>query len=331
MAKPQIKSLPVEEWDFTGDKIDKPPLWQWNDWLNYEYARSCRPIVEAVIELRARKIPEREAGSFPPPEKYPRHAVYLADNYPDFPLKPWLKLTAAHRNIRNGTGDHVGGPFEEEALEILDTFEFEYRIATGDIWLDSQNISDQKYSVFKIDFLRDKKLIEKKFRLWLKRRQTEYLKMRTVAIEKLSQAAIPPKRKKEVHSGQAKNQRNYTAAFKQLAALRLLEHFQYDYIRCGQETTQDEHDTPLYNDKNNPRWFEAANKAAARLVCFHIMWTLEMEPAYFFKFAEFYEDLKWHPKLEADLARTKSRDQLKELLKTLFCGYTDRQQICGLR
>jgi hypothetical protein len=326
--------LPKDEWDFTGPQFNKTSLWQWNDWLNYEYARSCRPIVEAVIELRAKKIPELERGSFPPPTKFPRHALYLAKHYPDFPLKPWLQLPEPQRNLRKENAGQVGGPFEEGVLEVWDAFDFAYRIATGDIGLDPKNLTDHKYAVFKIDFLRDKKMIGKKFRLWLKRRQTEYLKNLQKRTEAMNQSpsrpAIPPIFINEVHSGQKKNKRNYVVAFKQLAALRLLEHFQYDYQKCGYETLMGPRSKPLYFSGNNTRWFQASDEAAARLVRFNIMWTLEAEPAYFFKFGEFHEVLKWHPKLTGMLMRTKSRDQLREHMKTLFCGYTAKQQICGL-
>jgi len=76
----EAEPLHRDEWDFFNPTISKPPLWQWNDWLNYEYARSCHPIVKAVNELRNRnrKIPGREAGSLPTPTGFPRHAIYLA-------------------------------------------------------------------------------------------------------------------------------------------------------------------------------------------------------------------------------------------------------------
>lgn len=315
-------SLPGEEWDFTSAAIVKPPTWQWNDWLDYEYARSCRPIVQAVHELRNRKPPDRECGSLPQNPKFPRHAVYLAHHYPDFLRTPWLNLPADQHNFRKDAGDQIGSPFDEGALEVVDPFYLAYRIATGDVWLDEQNLTDQKYALFKIDFLREVKLIEKKFRTWLQRRRVEYLKIRAAAEDTIdAKAAMPPKRRKGAHSGQANNQRNYTTAFRQLAALRLLEHFQYNYVRCTQETG-------LYNGRSNTRWFDAANQAAARLVRFNIMWTLEAEPAYFFKFGEIHEELKWHTKLEADLTCIKDKTKLKERLKTLFCGYSDRQKLC---
>ncbi|MEI6195198.1 MAG: hypothetical protein WCS42_12795 [Verrucomicrobiota bacterium] len=321
----QNAPLPQNEWDFTGPQIVKPPPWQWNDWLNYEYARSCRPIVKAVLELRDRKVPEREFGSLPPAPKFPRHALYLASRYPDFPLKPWLKIPASHRNKQAESGDHVGSPLEANVLEAWDAFDFTERIATGDIWLNPLDLADQKYAVFKIDFRRDQKLIEKKFRFWLERRREEYSKIRP--------SAKSPNRRKEVNSGQSKNKRNYIVAFKQLAALRLLEHFQYDYQECVAETMADAKSKPLYFAGNNTRWFEAANHAAARLVHFNVMWTLEAEPAYFFKFHEIHEKLRWHPSLQiglrADLKHIQNKNEKKHLLKALFCGYRDRQGIAS--
>jgi hypothetical protein len=331
MARSKKTPLSRDEWDFTGPQICKPPLSQWNDWLNYEYARSCRPIVQAVLDLRSRKINEREWGSLPPPVNFPRHAVYLADNYPGFPLKPWLTLPASQRNIRNEPSDQAGGPFEVDTLQEIDTFDFCDRIATGDIQLDRQNIPDQQYSMFKIDFLRDGKLIEKKFRHWLNRRKREYFKIRAAAEDKIrSQAAMPPNFPKAVHSGQSRNKRNYTTSFNQLAALRLLEHFKYDYLECGRITTTDVDEKPLYNDKNNTRWFDAADKAIARLVSFNCMWTLAFEPAYFFKFHEFHEVLFWHPTLRADISQSTNKSLKADLLKRFFCSIEDVRQMCCL-
>ena len=332
MARTLVQSLPKEEWDFVGLGTGRIPTWQWNEWLDYEYARSCRPIIEAVLELRSRKITPREAGTWPVPQKFPQHAVYLANHYPDLPRQPWLSLPPAQRNRQSETLDHVGGPFEADTLLALDPFDFADQIARGDIWLDRKNVADHKYSVFKIDFLRDKKLIEKKFRRWLEQRQRDYLRTRTAAQEKISSlAATPPRFSKDVRSGQAGNKRIYVTAFKQLAALRLLEHFDYDYQRCGSETAAGPDDAPLYYGLNNTRWFDAANQAAERLVIFNIMWQLEQEPAYFFKFDEFHETLKWHPKLRADLAATRSIKKLKNHLKTLYYGQPERHKICSSR
>jgi len=314
-------SLPADEWDFTSLRIKQPPLWQWNDWLNYEYARSCLPLVTAVVELRQRTVEERECGSWPPSPKHPRHAVYLAANYPEFPRTPWLKLPTARRDMQKSAVDQIGGPFEENALEVVDTFDFIHRIATGDLWLDEQNQADQKYSFFKIDFPREEKLIIKKFGLWLARRRREYFQAKTAA-------AMPPKQTKEVHSGQKENKRNYVTAFKQLAALRLLEHHNYDYKKCVENTTEHPGDKPLYNDLNNARWFDAAKQATERLVRFNMMWTVQREPAYFYKSHEFQEVLKFYPKLEADLANARSNITRIALLEKLFCGHQKRPEIC---
>ncbi len=97
----------------------------------------ARPIVKAVLELRARKFSEREMGTWPPEPKFPRHAIYLERHYPDFPGTPWLQLPSSQPNIRKETSTPVDGPFEEGTLEDWDVFDFEYRIATGDLLVES--------------------------------------------------------------------------------------------------------------------------------------------------------------------------------------------------
>jgi hypothetical protein len=141
---------------------------------------------------------------------------------------------------------------------------------------------------------------------------------------------VPPEFSKAVHTGQTRNKRLYVTAFKQLAALRLLEHWQYDYHRCAIET-ENPGGKPLYNGLNNTRWFAAACEATARLVRYHIMWTLQAEPAYFFKFGEFHEVLKLHLHLAADLKPINSKESSNRILKKLFCSYSDRKELCGIR
>ena len=189
MAAKSVQPLPREEWEFVGPGTGRIPTWQWNEWLDYEYARSCRPIVEAVLKLRSRKITPREAGTWPASAEFPRHAAYLAKRYQDFPRKPWLSLPATQRNRQSDTLNHVGGPFETDTLMALDPFDFAEDIAWGDLWLNRRNVADHKYSVFKIDFLRDKRLIVKKFSAWLEQRQRAYRQTRTAAHEGIAAKA----------------------------------------------------------------------------------------------------------------------------------------------
>ncbi len=152
--------------------------------------------------------------------------------------------------------------------------------------------------MLKIDFLRDDRLIEKKFRHWLKGRKKQYLQARTTAIEKLAAGAAKPAR---IGKGGQFRPVHECAGITPLRSnnwllWRLLEHFKYDYLKCADETTKNEGEKPLYNALNNTRWFDAANKATESLVRFNMMWELEVEPAYFFKFQDFHETIKWHPK-----------------------------------
>ena len=48
----QRGSLPESEWNFS----QPPPEWQMYHWLNYEYARTSRSIVQGVLDLRAQRI-----------------------------------------------------------------------------------------------------------------------------------------------------------------------------------------------------------------------------------------------------------------------------------
>src|SRR5438128_2910214 len=86
----QSDPLPGSEWNFS----QLPPEWQMYHWLNYEYARTSRTIVQGVLHLRARELAPREVGTLPKRSSVPSFAGYLARNYPEFPTKPWLELRA---------------------------------------------------------------------------------------------------------------------------------------------------------------------------------------------------------------------------------------------
>jgi len=57
----QSDLLPESEWNFS----HLPPAWQLYHWLNYEYARTSRAIVQGVLYLRTRELEPREVGPQP--------------------------------------------------------------------------------------------------------------------------------------------------------------------------------------------------------------------------------------------------------------------------
>jgi hypothetical protein len=334
------ESLPHDEWDLQRSK-DLPPEWQWHDWLNYEFARSCRPMVEAVRTIRGRQIPEREAGTFPPAEKFPRHAVYLANTYPEFPKIPWRKLSWESRATRSKHNDQVGDPFEQQAFQPWDAFKFQDIIQTGDLWLQEDRLEDQKYAVFKIDYLRSQDLIMKQFRHWLEKRRPAYIADRKAFLKRLSELrakhkdlpganleAKPPKQLQKstqmINAGKGKNRSKYFPLLKNLAALRLLEYHEYDYAECAAQT-KDNHKS-LYTGVNSTKWFDAAKMAVQMLLRFEIMWDLSTEPAYIFRFDEEFEDSFCPMKTQAKLNEINSIPKVKseqwvKLLEEHYNGF----------
>lgn len=64
--------LPDHEWKWPTRADGVLADWELNVWLNYEFARSYRPMLRWVRDLRvAKKAQPRQAGELPPTRRSP--------------------------------------------------------------------------------------------------------------------------------------------------------------------------------------------------------------------------------------------------------------------
>ena len=287
--------FPEHDWNFFPTGSRDPLDWQWNHWLNYEYARSCEEMVAAVQQVRKHKIEERETGTLPTLLKVPRFALYLARNYPEFPETPWLQLSNEQhaRRIEESGSNQAGNPFEEDIIKSYDVADFADDIATGEMNILRGQLRDEKFAVLEIDFTQNNKQIEKKFHDWLVARRGKLEKI--FAKSELLQFVIPTR--EQMNIGQRGNPRTYKGRFNALAASRLMRHYSEDYGQCG-EVTEEVLGKPLYNCSNNSKWVLAQRKAEELMKRFQLIWNYSYYPPFILKPEQYYENF-----FAAELAR----------------------------
>ena len=78
-------------WDFFSDTKRISGDHQLLPWLHYEYARSYRPVVEAVQRIRNHPADPEPTFAF---------AKMLAKRFPEFPATPWLAISNSRRERR---------------------------------------------------------------------------------------------------------------------------------------------------------------------------------------------------------------------------------------
>jgi hypothetical protein len=86
--KPELER---DAWDFLSRKNLLPPTREYDAWLHYEFARSYRPVVDAVRALK-RGAAKRE--------DVPSMAWYLHSQFPEFPDTPWVRIPPNLREAR---------------------------------------------------------------------------------------------------------------------------------------------------------------------------------------------------------------------------------------
>lgn len=270
------KTLSEDQWNFFPKGSQLPPTWQWNHWLNYEYARESMVIRTAVEKIRGYTIPKREAGTYPATRDLPRFATYLARIYPDFPHKPWLKLPKelrAHRVTESGV-NRFSNPFEKNTLKVYDTLFFAQQLLIGEINLSPGKIPDETIAVLEIDYTQCNELIVRKFQEWLLIRRKELQKM----FEKIGHPNVVKEARNRMNVGQRGNKRIFKKFFKQLGALRLMNLHSDEYIHCWEET-REESGCPLYTDEMTS-WQRSKKGALDLLSRFEKAWQYHYFPPF---------------------------------------------------
>jgi len=250
-------TTPRNYWDFNLSQVTVGHL---NPWLNYEFARSCRGIVQCVQKIRA-DIEQ---------ETPPVFARFLAARFPEFPAKAWLEIGSKLRieRLRSAGIDPDADPFDrrEEPIEIYDIHDVLDGVSGGEMCF-SRSMTDEVYGVIKINFDHENSTIVKTFEAWLAKRRTELIKQykdNPVGRENRNffEPHTPPRQR-----GHGANQSQFRPWFKRLAALRLLQEMKWD---SAADLTQEFLDKPLYSERR--AWTRAQQEAGDLMLRFTRAW-----------------------------------------------------------
>ena len=166
--------LPEIEWNFPKYLMDIKPG-EWLCLLDYEYARSCRPIVEEVLQVRRRTPEPREVGTCPERRGKFAFSVFLANQFPEFPSQPWFAIARdlRHVRLRRLGFDLDRNPFAGPPIRFHDPNIFCDAIACGDLSLNSSTLDARRLGILEINFTRGPKQIQDCFKRWLDDRLEE--------------------------------------------------------------------------------------------------------------------------------------------------------------
>jgi len=250
--------IPRNYWDFNPSQVT---VGQLNPWLNYEFARSCRWLMQCVQNIRTGKGQET-------PSVFAR---FLAARFPEFPAKAWLEIGSKLRieRLRSAGIDPDADPFDrrEEPIEIYDIHDVLDGVSGGEMCF-SRSMTDEVYGVIKINFDHENSTIVKTFEAWLGKRRTELIKQykdNPVGRENRNffEPHTPPRQR-----GHGANQSQFRPWFKRLAALRLLQEMKWDSAADLTEEASEGH--PLYSEKR--AWTRAQQEAGDLLLRFTMAW-----------------------------------------------------------
>jgi hypothetical protein len=166
------------EWNMEVTLKGVPP-WQLIAMLNYEYARSYEPILEAVDQLRNLNKAVQAARKSSPQNTHPPFAEYLVRDFPEFPHTPWVKIDPEERlkrlskvNINEKNGLYEPRQPAWKAWELGG----EKASLVARQWANWPENIRELYGAFVLDFLQTDEEIIKQFSEWVTQRRKALIK-----------------------------------------------------------------------------------------------------------------------------------------------------------
>ncbi|NBR84122.1 MAG: hypothetical protein EB141_09045 [Verrucomicrobia bacterium] len=256
--------------------------WELNGWLNYEFARSYRPMVKWVLELRSDKKPTpRQEGELPVERRNPpRFATFLVKHFPEFPAHPWLAIPETERRARLrkvGINEHTS-LFDQKTVQEIDLDIYTYRTAVGDCDHDPADLGDAADLFVRINFHRtDKQILRRLAQIVTRRRE----QLKTLHAEKVRQhvkaelRGNPPWDPTAVtHNrrgvGKRENPGVIYSRMNELSVLRLSVYFAGDLIKVQKATG-----TLRPNSSN---WMRLKNSALDMMIRMRDAWCFSFAP-----------------------------------------------------
>jgi len=287
-------------WNFEAG-LDDPSIrsWQWNDFLNYEYARESRLIQESVKEIRELRKPRTgsQEADQSPRKQFPPYAVYLVNSHGNyFPDTPWMKLPNELRVIRMklAGGGQIRKDFEEDIFRVLDIVQLQDDLCRDEIIFRDRTLIKELTAVIQIDLSQSDERIQQQFADWLEWRRKkisrDYDPNDDDAIKKID-AKYGTSREKTFRMRMLKamtfnhkpgpkpgkgNDKNFRCLFRYLSAKRLIDYYQTKgepWFEVCVYLTEKVLGKPLYSQHDKSTWIRAQNDAAKTLKQFEKLWS----------------------------------------------------------
>lgn len=216
--------LPDAEWKF--GRLDE---WlapgEWTVFLNYEYGRIYRPLVEDVLRLRDAAPISREVGTQPDQRPGLAAAKFWARYFPEFPAHPYSALAREERRRRlDRLGlDSLADPNRANAVYSHDPDVFFFQIAVGDLSLDEG--LRRRLMILELKPTRSKKV--------LRQQVLELADKKFASLQKGDGQFRPLGADARGSAGQKRNGRVVDTFTKNLAALRLVSSHGWDWRKAA--------------------------------------------------------------------------------------------------
>ncbi|MEQ2007574.1 MAG: hypothetical protein ABMA26_12315 [Limisphaerales bacterium] len=273
--------LPDHEWKWPTPADGVLADWELNVWLNYEFARSYRPMVQWVQDLRVTKMRKtHQVGELPTNRREPpRFATFLTKRFPEFPRQPWLKIPPSVRATRleqMGISKEIS-LFDQETAQEIDLDIYSYRTAMGDCDYDPRNLDDAAHLMVKINYRRTNKQILRRLAKILAKRRRQLKELHAEKVLYHAKAGIggwaPPDPTDAVDNrvgvGQQGNAREFFNRMSELSTLRLWVHYGGNLDRLQEASG-------LRRKKSN--WQKPKNAALDMMVRLHDAWKSSFFP-----------------------------------------------------
>lgn len=276
--------LTESDWKFPNGTDAKVPDWELDAWLNYEYARSYRPMVRSVLMLRARRehIRTHPEGNRPSmPNRLPAFAQFLQDAFPEFPKVAWLSIPEAtrHERMRRAGIDEHTSPFGKSTVEVLDLDLFTREIAFWERDYQFGNLDDERMLLLKIDYRHSPDQILRRITAILKQRRQHLGSLYQQLIAKNKERGVvtpappdptqPTANRRNV--GKRDNPRQSYDRMQFLATLRVLTHHEGDTAEIARLKYGNFYTAPI-------GWNAARNKALNTLIRLDQAWKSRLLP-----------------------------------------------------
>jgi hypothetical protein len=271
IADAEQRSLAPDLWDFVSARVSLPPAEQLYAWLNYEYARSYRPMVEAVQSIREKRQADPHFA----------FARMLARHFPEFPGTPWSSIPAGIRADRLAAVAKLAvedpSPTHDHPARLMTLSEFNATVLPETV-ISEDTPQANRFFVVEVDFQAKGEAITAEFLRQIEVARAklihEFDRQFNVSGKTLNVNEYFKPKKPRHQKGRGSEKAQIMSYMKQLGALRLMSHFKHKW-EDAESSSLCGNGKPLFSERKS--WLRAQSEAAYLLLRLKLHWTRSSE------------------------------------------------------